>query len=340
MGAHQQHFRCASCGAGLEWDPESAQLKCPACKTGLEIHPQGSVNEIPFEQARESKLTETAMEVKCSSCGAATQFEPGAVAGKCPFCAAAIVAQPKAADPMIAPHGVLPFKLPAESASAAVKAWLGSLWFAPNDLKAVAQQEGLQGVYIPFWTYDANTNSVYEGERGQYYVDQRGQRQIAWERCQGAVSCGFDDILAPATRAVQAARLDALEPWPLEQVKPYEPGYLAGFKAQRYQILMSDGFQYAQRKMAPVIEGLARDQMGGDQNRVTGVRTQYGDVTFKHVLLPVWIGAYRYGGKVYQVVVNAQRGEVSGERPVSTIKVMLAILVAIIVIWVWANAQR
>lgn len=333
MGAQQQEFRCGSCGAGLEWDPESSQLRCPACKTGLEIHPQGSVEEIPFDQAREVKLSDTAMEVTCSSCGASTQFEAGAVAGKCPFCAAAIVAQPKAADPMVAPHGVLPFKVPQPAASAAVKDWLGSLWFAPNDLKAVAQQEGLQGVYIPYWTYDAATYSIYEGQRGHYYKDERGQRQIAWESCRGAVSCAFDDVLAPATRAVQPSRLDALEPWPLADVKPYEPGYLAGFRAQRYQIAMNDGFRYAQGKMRDEIESLACSQMGGDQNRVTDIRTEYDGVTFKHLLLPVWIGAYRYGGQVYQVVVNAQRGEVSGERPVSTIKVVLAIIAALIVMW-------
>jgi hypothetical protein len=122
-------------------------------------------------------------------------------------------------------------------------------------------------------------------------------------------------------------------------VKPYEPGYLAGFKAQRYQVPMKDGFQYAKRKMARAIENLACRQIGGDRQRVSGVRTQYDEVTFKHLLLPVWIGAYRYGGRVYQVVVNARRGEVSGERPVSAVKVALAILVALMLLWLWTRAQ-
>jgi predicted Zn-ribbon and HTH transcriptional regulator len=342
MAATPHKFQCPSCGAGMEWDPSAGKLKCPSCKSEREIAPQGSVDEIPFGDfaAQERRLTDTALEVQCSNCGATTQFEPGEVASRCPFCATAIVMQPKAADPLIAPHGVLPFSVARERATEAVKAWLGGLWFAPNDLNRVAQQDGMQGVYIPYWTYDAETQTLYQGERGTYYQDQRGQRQIEWQDCSGAVACSFDDMLTPATTAVQPSRLDALEPWSLQAVKPYEPAFLAGFKAQRYQVDLKQGFDYASGKMRPMIEQLIRRDIGGDQQQVSAMRTEYGDVTFKHVLLPVWIGAYRYQGKLFQVVVNAQRGTVSGERPVSAWKVALAVAAALIVLWVWAQTQQ
>ncbi len=337
MATQAGKFQCASCGAGMEWDPAAARLVCPACKSGLEVHPLGSLDEIPFAEfaGQQRRLSETALEVRCGGCGAVTQFEPGQVAGKCPFCAAAIVMQPKAADPLIAPHGVLPFAVTSDRAAGAVKAWLGGLWFAPNDLKAVAQQEGLQGVYIPYWTYDAETYSEYSGRRGKWFVDQRGQRQLAWTECSGSVVCAFDDVLAPASKAVQPARLDALEPWRLDAVKPYEAAYLAGFKAQRYQVELKDGFSHAASKMRVAIEGMAVRDIGGDQQQVTGVRTRYAGLTFKHVLLPVWIGAYRYRGQVFQVVANAQSGTVSGERPVSAAKVALAVLLALILLCAW-----
>ena len=99
-------------------------------------------------------------------CGASVQFEPPEVAGTCPFCAAAIVAQPKGADPLVAPHGVLPFQLSRDGGNRAVSEWLKGLWFAPNGLKDLARTEALQGVYLPFWTFDASTESDYRGERG------------------------------------------------------------------------------------------------------------------------------------------------------------------------------
>ena len=49
-------------------------------------------------------------------------------------------------------------------------------------------------------------------------------------------------------------------------------------------------------------------------------------MTYKHLLLPVWILAYKYGEKTYQVVVNAATGEVQGERPYSWIKITLFVM--------------
>ena len=46
-----------------------------------------------------------------------------------------------------------------------------------------------------------------------------------------------------------------------------------------------------------------------------GHDTNYHALTYKHLLLPVWMLAYRYGKKTYRVVVNAGTGEVQGGRP-------------------------
>jgi hypothetical protein len=50
------------------------------------------------------------------------------------------------------------------------------------------------------------------------------------------------------------------------------------------------------------------------------------------LLLPVWIGAYRFQSKVYQVAVNARTGEVQGERPYSAGKIALLVAVIVLVI--------
>ena len=50
------------------------------------------------------------------------------------------------------------------------------------------------------------------------------------------------------------------------------------------------------------------------------------DVTFKHILLPVWLVAYRFRGRTYRFVVNARTGRVQGERPWSAWKIALAVI--------------
>ncbi len=286
-------------------------------------------------------LSEKALQVECATCGAAVVFEPPDVAGQCPFCTSKIVAQPRSADPLIAPQGLLPFGVPKGPAVESLRSWLKSRWFAPNDLKRVANPERLEGIYLPFWTYDAEADTAYRGERGEHYwvqetytvmVDGRPQQQTRqvrktrWYPASGQVHDSFDDILVPASKAIVSKRLDDLEPWGLEKVEPYNPSYLAGFKAQRYQVKLEEGLQVARGRMEAVIEGTVRGDIGGDEQRVDAMDVRLSDVTFKHLLLPVWLGAYKFQEKVYQIAVNARTGEVSGERPYSAAKIALLVI--------------
>jgi hypothetical protein len=116
---------------------------------------------------------------------------------------------------------------------------------------------------------------------------------------------------------------------------PYQAQYLAGFGAEGYQIQLDEGFGDAQAKMRRVIEGDVRRDIGGDLQRINSLQTQYGNVTFKHVLLPIWVAAYRYGGRSYRFVVNGQTGEVDGERPYSKFKIAFAILLGAILVGVF-----
>ena len=144
----------------------------------------------------------------------------------------------------------------------------------------------------------------------------------------------MDDVLVPATTSVSRPRLTSLEPWDLLALKPYEPAFLSGFKAQRYQVELPDGFEEAKQIVAPIIEHDIREDIGGDEQRIDNISTSYSAVTFKHILLPVFIGAYRFREKVYQVMVNARTGEVQGDRPYSFWKIFFFVLFWIAVIGV------
>ncbi|MBC8138028.1 MAG: hypothetical protein H8F28_19275 [Fibrella sp.] len=353
--ATRTRFPCASCGADMQFDAKTGGMKCPYCGHTSEVPVSveaglAQIEERPLEEylhvapERLAKLSASALEVTCSGCGSTIEFEPPKVAGDCPFCGAKIVAQARAADPLVAPEGVLPFSVTQKAASESIRKWISTRWFAPNALKKQAEQDKSQGVYLPFWTYDAGTWSNYSGERGIYYyvsesyTDSNGNRQsrqvrrTRWHPASGSVTHFFDDVLIAATRSVPRERLDALEPWGLENIKPYEPAFLSGFQAQRYQIDLATGFERAKGVMAGYIDTLVRQDIGGDEQRVHSIDTRYSDLTFKHLLLPVYISAYRYQSKVYQVIVNARTGEVQGERPYSVWKIAFAVLAALLVI--------
>jgi ribosomal protein S27E len=340
----------------MEFDPATGGMKCPSCghtealpaRSRAAIPPHSLDESLAHGGAGTTTLSQQALEITCTGCGAAVVFEPPQVAGKCSFCGADLVAQPKAADPLVAPDGVLPAKIPQAAAQAEVSKWLQALWFAPNALKRMARQEGIAGVYLPFWDYDADTVSQYQGSRGQHYwetetfeeSDGRGgtvtrSRQVqrtAWYPAAGQVSRGFQNVLVAASTSVNEGKLNALEPWDLEALCPYEPAYLSGFKAQRYQVELKGGFEKAKGVMQRTIEQDVRRAIGGDEQTINALSTEYSSAMFRHLLLPVWIGAYRFQDKVYQVVVNARTGEVQGERPYSTLKIVLLVIFVLAII--------
>ena len=359
------HFPCPACGADLLYEPRDGFLTCPYCGHKQAVaQSAAAVQERPFEQyvgllpEQMGQLAANALEVQCQSCGAKSLFVPPEVAGRCEFCGVQIVTQPKSADPIMAPEALLPFSISQRQASAGLREWLASRWFAPNGLKQFAKPEAIHGIYIPFWTYDTNTTTDYTGLRGDYYYvtetyyerDSQGRevqrtrqvRHTSWSAASGRVSRPFDDVLIPATLSFSSTRLYALEPWDLAELRPYNPAFLAGFKAQRYQVDLAQGFERAREVMARVIDGDVREDIGGDEQQVEEMSTQYFETTFKHLLLPVYAGAYRFNGKVFQIVVNGRTGEIHGDRPYSVWKIALlvAVLLVAILILVVLFGQR
>ncbi|MCC6156271.1 MAG: hypothetical protein IT367_21070, partial [Candidatus Hydrogenedentes bacterium] len=222
------------------------------------------------------------------------------------------------------------------------KEWIRSLWFAPNALRKLARQDSpINGLYCPYWTYDTHVTTHYTGMRGDDYWDtetyttrENGQtvtrtrqvRKTRWWPASGTVYNQFDDVLVVASESLPRKYAQALEPWDLEKLVPYQDAYLAGFRAESYQVDLPNGFERAKEIMAPTIHQTICSDIGGDHQQVSSQDSSYAGITFKHVLLPVWLSAYRYRNKIYRFLVNARSGEVQGERPWSWAKITLVVL--------------
>ena len=352
-------FLCENCGANMVFDPKNGQLTCPYCAStkAIERSDAAIVERDYYSYLRPAAerlqpLAQNAMQVTCETCGATVTFVPPETARNCDFCGGKIVAQPKSADPLVAPEAVLPFSVTTQIASGALKSWINSRWFAPNNLKILAQPDKVGSVYIPYWTFDADTYSRYTGERGEYYYEteyyeedgerkSRDVRHTNWYSTSGAVSRHFDDLYIPATKSLLPDYIKKLN-WEFNDLVPYEPAYLAGHKAQTYQVSLEEGFELFKQNTASIIYNDVRHDIGGDEQQVHNVSTDYSNITFKHLLLPVYAGAYRYNNKVFQIVVNGRTGEVQGERPYSWLKIgflVALILFVLIIVLLIASAR-
>ncbi len=354
-------YSCPNCGADRVFDPKIGKLACPYCGYQEEIQTDsGEIAERDFqkflrpENQRLQPLAVDAMQVSCDSCGATVTFIPPETARQCDFCAAKIVAQPKSADPLVAPEGVLPFAVTNQAASASLSVWISSRWFAPNDLKKFAEKDKINSIYLPFWTYDADSSTRYSGKRGEdyqersYYKDSEGKRRetsvtkTRWFSASGRVSRFFDDVHIPASVSVLPDYIGRLD-WNFQELVAYEPAFLAGHKAQTYQVTLEEGFEKFKAIADGIIRNDVRHDIGGDRQQIDSLTTNFSNVTFKHVLLPVYAGAYRFNGKIYQILVNGKTGEVMGERPYSKLKigclVVSIIFLIIIVLLIYSTAR-
>ncbi len=362
MTEAEHRFPCDTCGSDLRFDPGDHRLVCDHCGNIEPIegtqHTAGGIKELDFRDAVENRLAAEEMEetrvITCPNCGASTEFDADTHAAECPFCATPVVTD-TGTHRHIKPRGLLPFGLDEGSARKALTDWLGSLWFAPNGLTEYARKgRKMNGIYVPYWTFDADTKSRYRGQRGTHYYETKtvvrdGKRKnvrvrkTRWRGVSGRVARFFDDVLVLASRSLPKKYTDGLEPWDLSALEPYKPEYLAGFRAEGYQVELTDGFTEARAYMDRMILRDVKYDIGGDDQRVSDVDTAISDVTFKHILLPVWLAAYKYRGRTYRFVVNGRTGRVQGERPYSAWKIAIAVVIGTILAlgvgFVIANTQ-
>jgi ribosomal protein S27E len=349
-GPQEYRFPCDQCGNDLRFDPTRNLLICDYCGNTEAITSGpwkgATLKELDFNAASADQLPESEIEeirlVKCPNCGAQFEFDPAIHAAECPFCATPIVTD-TGPGRQIKPRGVLPFSIEERSAHKAMADWLGRLWFAPGGLKQYARKgRKMQGIYVPYWTFDADTKSRYKGERGTVYYETRivtrnGKRvqesvaKVRWRKASGRVARFFDDVLVLASKSLPKRYTDALEPWDLAALEPYQPQYLAGFRAEAYTVELADGYEQARQHMARLIERDVRFDIGGDRQRIHDIVTDVSGVTFKHILLPVWLAAYKYRGRTFRFVINGRTGRVQGERPYSAIKIAFAVMLGLLV---------
>lgn len=346
------HIACISCGGDLKYSPGTQHLQCSYCGAENAIEenePELGTLEYDYEQALlelEDKVEQEEQHaVKCKSCGATSTLEPNVTSSNCPFCDTALIVAKESTTKYIKPHFVLPFKLDQKAAHAKFANWLESLWFAPSDLKRMkGYEDKLKGIYLPNWTFDSIAYTSYIGECGIAYVDnhsfttiENGKevtkttqiRRIRWSPTSGTVRNDFDDIITPASQSVPLDSVLKIEPWDLKVLQPYDDRFLAGYQTEVYTTDLKNGFELAKKIVESKIEKTIRADIGGDEQKIHSKDSHFTEVSFKHILLPIYISAYQYNGKVYRFIVNGQSGKIVGDRPYSVWKILFAVLGAL-----------
>ncbi|MBI5300861.1 MAG: hypothetical protein HY868_01895 [Chloroflexi bacterium] len=333
-------FQCPTCAGQQRFDPDCASLTCTDCGR---VEQLAAPNAADTEQDLGTALRQSASgnwalvsgQLVCEACGATILLPANQSSTICPFCASArVLVRPPTPD-LVLPHAIIPFAFENDKARQHIHRWLAGGWFMADDLVRLARSRELRGVYLPFWTFDGQTQIRclvhYRVEPTTYSATERLvnygdslSRQLWYEK-------DFDDVLVYAGRSAVLKSLQALLPFDLKQVVEYEPGFLAGWQAEVYQLSLADAAQQAYKQMRDqAIQSFDLHGVVQDYSNFLNDDIVVAQRTFKLILLPVWVGTYDYQGKRYQVLVNGQTGNVSGEKPLNWSKVILAEIGAIL----------
>jgi hypothetical protein len=348
-------YPCAACGAQAQWNPAKQLLVCPFCGTSApfnvdaatgaitELDLVKTLRELPDDQRGWLAEKRT---VQCRSCKAVSVFDPARVGQNCDFCGSPSLVDYQEIKAPIRPESLLPFKVSESQVREQIRKWYASKWLAPGKLKSRALVDRVRGIYIPYWTFDAHVVCPWSADAGHYYYttetyrDNQGRtqtrqvRHVRWVPASGEVRHFFDDEPIPGTQGVSHVLLKQVEPFPTQDLVPYDIAFLSGFVVEHYQIVLVDAAERSQQSMTEQVRSMCAGQIPGDTYRNLAIHPAFSGRTFKHVLVPVWLLTYDFASKAYQVVVNGSTGRMAGDYPKSFWKIAFLVLVAIIIIFV------
>jgi len=345
-----RQFPCKNCGANLDYAPGTPSLKCQYCGAENEIAVEAkpivehSITELDLvASTQQTGFGAQTRSFKCKACSATVDFPASASATRCPYCGSDVVFEQPSNPNMVRPESVLPFQVTADAATEKFRAWLRSRWLAPGELKRMAQLAKIDGLYTPFFTYDAQADSDWSGERGTYYyvtvprtVMQNGrpatvqgqERRVRWEHRSGLHNQFYNDVLICASKGLPTNIVTKAYPFHLGALVSYDPRFLAGFLAEEYSVEPKEGWNSAKGQVVANEQKECSKALDGDTQRGLRVNTRLSGIAWKHMLLPLYVAAYMFGAKTYRFVVNGQTGEVQGEAPISWVKVGIIAAVA------------
>ncbi|MEG1557283.1 MAG: hypothetical protein RR368_02490 [Oscillospiraceae bacterium] len=335
-------FRCPSCGGEVRFDAAAQKFMCVSCKSVQEIKPpKDTVEEYDFGSYDAREQGGAALvgvsNATCDNCGGEIYFSAEDTAKHCPMCGSSKI-RPAAAVAGIAPEGIVPFKFDKFDAQDRFRKWIVKRWFAPNELKKAYSEGALEGLYVPFWTYDASARGDYIGQGGRVRTvrDREGNvRQVVdWYPVSGTVFDDFDDILVCASKSRSGSLVEKVSPYnTVSDINPFAVQYLAGYVGERYTIDGKTCFDEARIGMEQQLRSLAESDIlmhGFQQANVSSLHSSYKNVTYKNVLLPMYSAQYGYHGEEYYYLINGETGKVAGAYPKSVPKIIGAVILGII----------
>ncbi len=326
-----QEYKCPCCGGAIEFNSDVQKMKCPYCDTEFEMEALKQLdNDLAADRADDIKwdMGETTewsnSEIEgmrlfiCKSCAGEIIGDENMAATTCPYCGNNVVVMGNFAGGL-KPDLVIPFKLNKEAAKKAMSAHLVGKKLLPRVFKEENHIEEIQGVYVPFWLYnaDAEVYGRYRTTKTQTWSDSRfvytKTSHFSLIR-QGELI--FENVPADASTKMDNALMDSIEPYDYSAAVPFQTAYMAGYLADKYDVTAEESQDRANNRIKTSSVDLLNTTVRGygtvsPENQSVSLS----NTSARYALLPVWILNTKWRDQNYTFAMNGQTGKFVGNLP-------------------------
>ena len=307
--------KCPACGGKVRWQPGEERLVCNHCGTEMQrpLNPQRvGITAVTWkdhiDSLDESEIDNDLIQAQCHGCGAGLDLTSETTIPDCPFCGSSMTLDENAHE-RLRPAAVVPFHLSRQSARDKVTRWLKNQWLAPKDLHENHQLDRLVGVYRVHWWFRSDAQA-------QWSAKGSGSRKggTHTEKVEQVVPAVMDDSLRP-------------EKVSLRMPQAYDPAFIAGFASERYDHPPEDAWPGARDEMNHWLVKRIKVKQRVEEMSDFSLSTEFRDVSFISVLVPVWQGTVRWKNHTIRLVIDGTSGRIASDPiPKSPIKVLIVTL--------------
>jgi hypothetical protein len=314
QAADAQRFMCPKCGGRMSFVPDGESLICEYCSRNQKFAAQpGTANEkdfiIAMATARGHGKPLNQQVFHCEGCGCEFILPPNQISSTCVYCGSPHVVDWESDEQLLAPDGIIPHAFDQQRAMKHLIEWVES-----NKIKPEKKVEFPRGVYLPLWTFDLGGTLDYVGEKADDSEIQFGRKYQRMVRVKDSYPVQINDLPIPAARKLSAVFLKLIPTFELKVVKPYEPGYLANWPAEVYDIPMAEasldararGFSHYKNDLPNLLTPVQFISASSANMTIESFRLN---------LLPVWMTELPFDGREHLVLINGWNGTVKSDLP-------------------------
>lgn len=330
-------YKCPQCNGALEYDPALDKMHCAHCgndyfvweldENAVEYHQelptQSEIEEekkLDFTKDRTIYDEPEFIECKvytCSTCGAELSVSDKEVSTYCAYCGQPTIVYNRV-DKTQKPKYIIPFKITKDEAETAIREKLKKGFFIPKAVKKF-EAERITGIYIPYFLHDI---TFYQKK----FIKHNKTSDLV------GADCNFVNVCQDASKSVVDELSYGLEPYDFMEMKEFDPGYLSGFYADRFDLSSRQLTQTVIRKCKQMFDDELGRRCEGTVADLNNAPPEYAITNAEYAFLPVWFMTFEYKDRPYTMMVNGQTGKVVGTVPFQKVKVAMTFFLCLCVL--------